>query len=444
VGVEISSAKGAAHSLVYQDQNGTPVTITLNKGTADVFFDGIGTVVSTLKGKTTVAGSNLRARQISLSGTTTGSVLSINGKNKGQVNLGGVSDSSPLGSISASTANLSATGHSAPLSSSLLTGSLSLATTNAATPIAAAGTMQLAGVRSISLRTATSANITLGSIGVASSSVTFTGAVTDTSLTSGIALSHLNAKSWVNSNTVSNSESVVVTAPSIANLGIGGEFDAALTLNSTGKAPALGNAHITGAASVANWSVTGNARSIFLGAASTTWGGLTVSGNLGSFTIAGGNLSADVSAGSINNMRVAGAISANITTTGNLKSLTAGQLLDSLIDVGSTASSVATASLANLGTSTLGNLHLTSKAANTFSDSSVIADTIGSATTGQVNAANGGSPEGLAAHLIKGASVGVDNGTLHLSGKTLLSDATLALFLTAKGATLGTFAIDIL
>jgi hypothetical protein len=444
VGVEISSAKNAAHKVTYNDEDGTTATITLNRGVADIFFDGIGTVVGTVKGITTVAGSGLRARQVSLSGTTAASTLSITGRKNGQVNLGGVSDSSPLGSIAAPTTNLSATGIVSQVSAALNTGVFAPAVTAVATPIAAAGTISLVGVRSISLRSATSANIILGSTGVANSSVVIAGAVTDTSITSTVALGTVKAASWINSNETLNSQSVTIAAPSIANLVIGGVFDAGLTLDSVGRVAALGNAHIAGTVGSANWTVTGNAHSVYLGSASTNWGGLTVSGNLASLVVATGGLTSGISAGSINSLKVAGAITTDITTTGNLLSLQAGQLIDSLIAVGTSAGSVSAATTANIGTATLGNLRLTSKAANTFNDSSVIAHTINSVTTGPVNAASGATPEGLAAVTIKNAAVTVDAGTLHLSGKTLLSDSALASFLQTKGATLGSFAIDIL
>jgi hypothetical protein len=444
VGTEISSAKGAAHKVGYYDQDGTFVYITLNKGVADVYFDGIGTVVSTVKGLTSIAGNGLHARLVSLSGTTAASVLKITGSKGGQLTVGGISDASPLGTISAPTANLTSAGNGGISSSSLLTGSLVTEAVQQATPISAAGTVTLAGVKSVSLYSVTDAVLNVGNTGVSSTSVVIKGAVTDSSIISTTPIGTLKAGSWINDNNGSSSESVQVSAPSIGNLVIGGAFDAALSVDSVGKKSALGSVHIAGAVNTASWSVTGNAHSIFLGSAGPTWGGLTVSGNLASFVIAGGNLTADVSAGSINGMKVAGVISANISTTGNLNSLQAGQLVDSLIDVGTTNNNVTTATLANLGTATLGTLRLTSKAANTFSDSSVIAHTIGSATTGAVNAANGGAPEGLAGHLIKGATVTVDGGVLHLNGKDLLSDAALSAFLTTKGATLGTFAIDIL
>jgi hypothetical protein len=73
-----------------------------------------------------------------------------------------------------------------------------------------------------------------------------------------------------------------------------------------------------------------------------------------------------------------------------------------------------------------------------------MADIIGSVTTGLVNTANGGAPEGLAAHKIKGATVTLGTGVLHLNGKTLLSSAALQAFLTQKGKSLGTFSIDLL
>jgi hypothetical protein len=441
VGTEISSAKGAAKTLTYTDENGTPVTISLNKGVADVFFDGIGTVVSTIKGKTTVAGSNLRARQISLSGTTAASVLSITGKRGGQVNLGGVTDESPLGVLNAPTANLRAVGTASLLGLSSSTQPLlGVAAAAIATPISPAGTVQLVGVRSISLRTADAANFVLGNTGVVSTAINFTGTITDTNLTAAGAISSIKAKAWVKSAT----DIQAVTGTSLGNLIIAGEFDPDLTLSSAGKVPALGTARIGGAVSIGSWTVTGNAKSVSIGGVSTSWGGIHVSGNLGSLVVAHTGLTADVTAGSINTLKVAGTLTADIITTGSLFTLQAGQLVDALVDVGSTADSVATATLGNIGTATLRSLRITSKAVNSFSDSSVIADVINSAITGPVNAANGGVPEGIAAHIIKAATVTADGGVLHLSAKNLLSDAALATFLTSKGATLGTFSLDIL
>ena len=59
VGFEISSVKTAAsHSLTYKDENGTIATLSLNRGVADVYFDGIGTFGGTTKkGVTTVGGT---------------------------------------------------------------------------------------------------------------------------------------------------------------------------------------------------------------------------------------------------------------------------------------------------------------------------------------------------------------------------------------------------
>jgi hypothetical protein len=444
VGTEISSAKGAARTLVYTDENGTPVTITLNRGVADVYFDGIGTVVSSAKGKTTVAGSSLRPREIILSQTTAASVLSITGKKNGQVNLGGITDTGTLGVLSAPTANLSVTGSTSQLSSSAeFSGSLEAATVSTATTIASAGTIQLTGVRSLSLRSVTDGVINLGNTGVASSSVVISGVVTDSSLISTAPITTLKAKSWINDNNATQSESVAVSAPSINSLSIGGAFDANLTLDSTGKLAALGSAHITGSVGAGIWSITGNTNSVVLGSAATSFGGVNVSGALGSFVVSTGGLSSDITAGSINSLKVAGAINANITTTGNLLSLQAGQLIDSIVDVGSTAGSIADATSGNIGTATLKSLRLTSKAANTFSDSSVIADIIGTASTGSVNAANGGTPEGIAVNTIKSATVVVDHGTIHLNAADLASDSALSGYLTAKGLTFGDFAIDI-
>lgn len=362
----------------------------------------------------------------------------MTGARNAQFNLAGVNDASPLGSIVAPGANLRATGSSSLLGSSLLHGSLNTAAAQTATATPPAGTLNLAGVRSISLRTINSGHIILGALGVASTSLIVSGTVTDTQLMSTVPISTLKAKAWVKSAI----DIQLVSAPSIANLQITGEFDPDLTLNRVGRVAALGNARIGGAVSVGNWSITGNAHSIYLGAVAPSWGGVGVSGSLFSLVVANGGMTSDVTAGSIYSLRVAGALSSNITTSGNLTSLVAGQLIGGYIDVGSTATSIADATLANLGVGHLGSVRLTSRAANTFSDSSIVADVIGSVVTGQINAV--GTTEGIAGHTIHSATLTLDHGAFRLPASALTSNAALSSYLSTKGLTLGNFMIDIL
>lgn len=414
VGVQIASTKGANKSLVYPDASGQLVTVALSKGVADVYYNGTGTE-SAAKGKITVTGSNLTISNIAASQTTAASALTLQTKhNAGSITLGGVTDTGVLGSI---------TGLS----------------TNLAGENTRSGTIAVDGVRSINLKSISSASVGIGNTGVTSDSLT-AGVVTNSFFSSAVTVSSFKVASW--SNTAGNLNSEAITAPVIKSLTVAGEFDANLALSGSGND--LISAKVSGAVNDGLWSIAGSAGSITLKSVDSQWGGVAVTGALNSLKVSSGGLPADITAGSINNLTVAGTLSGNVTTTGNINSLQAGQLVGSLIDVGSTATSLADATLANLGAATLKNLRLTSKAANsfTFSDSSVIAGTIDSVTTGSVNTT--GTPEGLAAAKIKAATLTVGGDVLHLNAADLLSDSALQTFLTAKGVSLGTFAVDIL
>jgi hypothetical protein len=105
VGTSISNAKGASHSLNFVDAAGGAETISVNSGTAEVFFSGTGSL-TTSGSKATVTGSSLALGSIQLSGTTKASTLSIKGSAKTPVTLGGISDSAPLAGIVAPSVNV--------------------------------------------------------------------------------------------------------------------------------------------------------------------------------------------------------------------------------------------------------------------------------------------------------------------------------------------------
>ena len=412
VGVAISSVKGANKSLVYTDTGASLVTVTLSKGVAAVYFNGAGSETA-LKGKITATGAHLTVNNIALTQTTAASALVLKTRNNlANISVGGVTDAGVLGSITGLSTILTGTGSSS--------------------------TVVVGGVRTIHVKAVTAAEIQVGA-GLTTTSL-ITGTVTNSSFTSAVPVASINVKSWTNS--ASNLTSEAVIAPVVKSLIVAGEFDPSLTVTAGGRD--LFSARVTGAVNKGSWTLAGSAGPISIGSVAGQWGGLTAAGVLSNVRIRTGGLPADVTAGSISTLTVAGALSGNVTTTGNLLSLTVGQLVGSLVDVGSTATSVAAATLANVGTATLRNLHITSRLANSFSDSNVIADTITSATLGSVNTANGGTPEGLAAHVIRGVSLTAPTGVLHLSASSLLSDAALSTFLTEKSASLGTMAIDIL
>ena len=244
VGVSVGSTT-TYNKLTFTDTDGTAVTVALNKGLADVYFDGTGLYSTPAKGKTlNVAGSasssKLHIRTIALSGTTAASALSITGAKNGQVTFGGVTDAAPLGTLNAKTANLTVNS----------TGASSLPVAGNAVP---AGYVNLAGVRSISLRSAAGGTIDLGSTGVASSAVAFAAGVGATSLTSAAPITRLSAATWTaNSGTTPGP----ITAPRINTLAVPGEFDADLSLEGGVVAtPDLGSARL-GPVNDGTWAIT--------------------------------------------------------------------------------------------------------------------------------------------------------------------------------------------
>jgi hypothetical protein len=413
VGVQISSAKGASKSVIYPDASGTPVTVTLSRGVAGVYFDGAGSE-SAAKGKITITGNGLTISDIAASQTTAASVLTLStSHNKGTITLGGVTDTGTLGSIVGASTKLSGT---------------------SGTP-----TIDVGGVRSIKLQSINSAELVLGATGVTSDSLT-TGVVTNSQFSSLVPVSLLKAASWADSS--GNSASETVVAPVVKTLSIANGFNPNLQL--TGAGVDLSSATVSGAVNTGIWTVAGSAGSITLGAVGSQWGGITATGKISSLKVRAGGLPADISAASIGSVVVAGAISGNLSTTGSFNSLTAGELTGSTIDVGNTVGTVTQATAANVGGAVLKSLRLTGTGADTFSDSSVIAGSIDSVTTGSVNTASGSTPEGLAAVKIKSAAVKVNGEVLHLNAASLLSDSALSALLSQKGVSLGTFAIDIL
>ena len=94
-----------------------------------------------------------------------------------------------------------------------------------------------------------------------------------------------------------------------------------------------------------------------------------------------------------------------------------------------------TTTAADLGTATLGSLRVTGTGV-VFNDSTVIAHTINSVTTGQVNASTT-NPEGVAMASIRSAAIGVNRGVVRLNAAALASNTAIAAYLKLKGLTLG-------
>lgn len=424
VGVEISSAKGGNRAITYKDQSGTLVTITLNRGVADVYFDGNGTAAAPVHGKVNVTGSSLHIREVVLSGTNAGSVLTLKGQKGGAVTLNAISDSDPMGVINAKTANLITNGGT-PLSGN---------------NVLAAGTIDLAGVRTLQLASANGGTIEIGNSGPARANIVFSGNVTDTSVTSSVPLASLKATAWTNSQgSLTN-----VFAPSINNLVIRGEFDPSLTLSDGATPVVLGNARITGQVNSGVWSLAGTARSINLGAANSSWGGINATGAINSLVVRNGNLASDVIAASVGALRVAGVLSGDVTTTGNINSIVAAVLNGSTITAGVQSGTVVdTATVGQLGSSIIRNIRLTTRTGDAFSNSQIMAKQINSAALGSINTSNGGTPEGLAAVTVRSVNAKVGGVAVRLGHKQLTDESTLQAYLASKGVSFGDFVINL-
>jgi hypothetical protein len=409
VGVEISSNKGDGHSIIYTDGDGTPATVGISHGVADVYFTGTGNAgTPDGAGRIVVAnGSGLQIANIVLTNTAAASALTITGKGTGAINVGGVSDTGTMGRISGKTVNFT-------------------------------GSLNVAGLASLLLANITDAQLQIGS-GVPRVSITL-GAVTDSSLTSAVPITSLKASSWLVTGTPTD-----ITAPTIGTLTIGGEFDSSLTLTGSGTATTLSNARVTGQLNIGQWDIAGKTGSITVGSVNAGSAGIDVSGLLTSLLVNKGNLAGDVTAISINSLRVSGAITnAIINTTGDIVSLTAASVTGSTISAGAGSdASFASTTTSNIGVSTIHNIHFTAKS-GAFSDSTIAADSILSASLGDVITGNGGVPEGLIGTTIKSVSLSIGGKAVHLGPAQLASDTTLAAYLLAKGIVFSDLTIQIL
>jgi len=190
VGTEISNAKGVAHTLSFTDAAGGVEILSLNKGTAEIFFTGTGSLTTT-GSKATVTGSALELSSITLSGTTKASSLSVKGSIKTPATVAGITDASPLGSINAP--------------------SLAIADAKAGGSLIIGQGVNLAGVGTLVFGNISSTNITIGA-GTPGKFAFTAGTVSGTTLTSAVPITTLKATAW----TTAAGDSI--TAPSIGRL----------------------------------------------------------------------------------------------------------------------------------------------------------------------------------------------------------------------------------
>ncbi len=423
VGSEISSAKGGNRSIIFTDATGGVETVTLSTGTAEVYFSGNGTSTTT-KSKTTVTGSGLEIGSIVLSGTTKSSALVVRGIANKAVTIGGITDSSPLGTITAKSATLS-------------------------------GVDVLNGIASLSLAGLSNATMTIDT-GVPRVALSL-GTVSDSSLGSGVAITSLNVTSWTNAVSTTG-----ITGVSINSLVSQGAFTP--TLNLSASPVSIGAARIGGALGGA-WTASGKVTSIAAGSVNSTWAG-QINGALTSMTVKTGGLADDLIAGSIGSLVIGGDLTGNITAAsvktirvngnitgstlditgaGGLSSLTALSLTNSNIFVDVTPTlTLAAATSGALGTATIGSIDLTARGSNAFANSSIFADKIRSLALGTVNTDNSSTPEGVATNSIASVTGVFGSVPVHLSPLQLSTETILQTYLEQQSIAFGDFEISIL
>jgi len=397
VGATLSQAKGAAHSLVFTDSAGGSETISLNRGTAEVYFDGnTGTLAIAKNGKGTITSKGLSVASITLTGTTSASALSIKGLAKDPLNIAGITDAAPLGSISAPYTNVS-------------------------------GAISLDSASSLTLGTVVADSLTVGAAAPGRFALTAGAVTVNGAFTSAVPITSLKVASL----TVDS-----LTAPSIGSITDAGAFSGnTVTLHPAGKTPAISSARITGAIA-GTWTVTGNLGSITAGAINSSWVG-TISGaistliiksgglasnltasSIGSLTVTGAVTSGNITAGSVSLIHVIGGITgttltagagglrellvsgaitnATVTSTGAIGTIEAGSVGGSNFSAGvPSTTTLPYATAANLGASVISTFRT-----NAFASSDILADRLGSVALGTVTASNGGAKFGIAANTI--------------------------------------------
>lgn len=450
---------GSTKYITYKDSSGTDGKITLNHGVANVYFAGSGTV-NTSKNIGTVTGSNLTIANIDLSGTNGSSKLMLKSAgNQGTLNLGGITDSGTLRAVIAP--------------STVLTGITD-----------ANNTVVIGGLSQLTLKSANTASINVGNTGVSGFTFVASGDVTNSNLNSGVAIRQLKAASWTN--TANNV--LIVSAPAINNLVVAGSFDPNLDLSGTGSsAPSLRHASIVGAVEIGYWNISGSAQNVIVGSASSSWGA-AVTGALNHLVIHGGGLAATVNAGTLgniaisgdltgtitagsarvirvnggvsnstltltnssgtvlNNLKVTGAISnSTVAAAGNIRNINANALTNSVIDAGPDASlSLADASTANIGSESINNIRLSGRAATAFSNSTILASSLGAVNLGSVNVSNNNVPLGIGADNIRNVHLSIGVKKANFNSRDLASQDTVNAAIAASGVSFGDLEIRVL
>jgi hypothetical protein len=291
---------------------------------------------------------------------------------------------------------------------------------------------------------------------VAAGPVFVLGSVTDSSLNATGTIRAIRAVNWLNTGngnlqvSANNIGSLVITGathPSVS-----GDFDPNV------QASSIGFANIGGQVALGTWDIS-SARMIVIGSALNTWN-LNATGKVTTMIVRNNGLPADVNVASLGTLYVSGDINdtltlgtgrviratgvivnSSITSAGDLLAIVASAMRGSTVEVGSVATGVDFASIdsaAQAGGSTLSALLLTSNAANSFSNSSVIAHTITRASLGPIDTTQAG---GLAAVAFSNVSLNASGTPVHMVATDLDTPGTITSF---KGTSFGDVEIKVL
>ncbi|MFN4243955.1 MAG: peptidylprolyl isomerase [Tepidisphaerales bacterium] len=216
VGSEVALGSGGARSVVFVDGDGTRATFSLRgPGSGRLHFTGDGLTATTVRGVTTVTGSNVVLTDIALSGTTAGSTLSLTTRGGNQaIDVGELTAESPVRGLALRGLRLTSSLSLPGVTGSVQLGGLSGVTASVTGP-GVIGSLQLGDVtggtltvngtvRSMSLGAVSGVTLTVnGAVGTLTA-VSLTGA----SLTFGGTLGTLTARQGITDSVLAAASSV--------------------------------------------------------------------------------------------------------------------------------------------------------------------------------------------------------------------------------------------
>jgi len=398
--LEVNIGQGSlAQVIQFTDAEGTQATLTVKGGAALARFSGTGLTQSATGRTVVVNGNGIDIANLVLTGTAPSATLKTVGGD-GRIIFDSISAAGPVRAVTGSGILLRG-----PATFSNGIGKLSIGRADGATIAIDQSDQARPGAASITIPEANG-----------------------TTIDSQQGLGVVRIGAWTNG--AANS----ITAPAIANLQITGDYNGGLTASGSGLAagrPALGSARVTGSLTGGTWEV-GKTSRVQVGATGGNWIGNF--GDVANFTSAG-DLSGEMTAGSINALHAASVTGATITL--NRAAAARAMGLGRLNSTGAITNSVIRAT-ANIGTVSAGSINGSSiyagvvgsdggilpSSATEFSaassirgvtvrgpatspgfiNSDIAASALGRMVLGLVQVANAGVPFGLAADAIASLS----------------------------------------